>query len=185
MSRIGLAPIEIPSDVKVTIEDGGNFGYKKVIVEGPKGKLEESLRRGVTVEITDSVINLSRESESKQNKAFHGLYRSLINNMVQGVKEGYSRELEIIGIGYRAEVQGNTVVFSLGYAHKINYDQPEGITITIEEQTKIKVEGADKQKVGEVASKIRAFRKPEPYKGKGIRYKDEQVKRKSAKSVSG
>ncbi len=184
MSRIGTQPIQIPEGVTVNINDGGDFGYIDVEVTGPKGTLSESLRRGVTVEIKENEVVLTRANESKQIKSNHGLYRSLIQNMITGVTEGYSKELEIVGIGYRAEMQGSKVVFSLGYSHKIELEPPEGITVTVDEQTKVKVEGADKQKVGEIAAKIRAFRKPEPYKGKGIKYADEIIKRKSAKTVA-
>lgn len=184
MSRIGVQPVTIPEGVTIEINDGGSFGYKEVVVKGPKGELSESVRTGISFELKDNELNLTRANDSKQLKSNHGLYRSLISNMVEGVTEGYSRNLEIVGIGYRAEMQGQSVVFSLGYSHKITFEPPEGITVTIEDQTKVKVEGASKQKVGEVAAKIRAFRKPEPYKGKGVRYSDEVVKRKSAKSAA-
>lgn len=183
MSRIGYQTIEIPEGVTVSVEDGGRFNYKNVIVTGPKGTLETPMRRGVSVKVEDGKVSLEREDDAKQNKSYHGLYRSLINNMVKGVTEGFSENLEIVGIGYRAEVQGDKVVFSVGYSHKIELFPPEGINITVDEQTKVKVEGIDKQKVGEIASKIRSFRKPEPYKGKGIKYADETIKRKSAKNV--
>lgn len=184
MSRIGKQPITIPEGVTVNVKDGGKFNYLEVEVTGPKGTLSESLRRGVTVEVKDGEVIVERKNESKQLKSNHGLYRSLIQNMVTGVTEGYSKELEIVGIGYRAELQGEKVVFSLGYSHKIELLPPEGIIISVDEQTKIKVEGASKQKVGEIASKIRSYRKPEPYKGKGVKYVDEVIKRKSAKTVS-
>ena len=183
MSRIGNSQIIIPEGVTVTVNDGGNFHYKEVVVVGPKGELRESIRRGINVKIEDNIITVTRENEAKQTKSYHGLYRSLINNMVVGVTEGYSKELEIVGIGYRAEQQGNSIVFSLGYSHKITLTPPEGVVVTIDEQTKIKVEGANKQKVGETAAKIRSYRKPEPYKGKGVKYKEEVIKRKSAKNV--
>jgi large subunit ribosomal protein L6 len=184
MSRIGNAPITIPAGVTVELKDGGNFHYLEVIVNGPKGTLSESVRRPITLEVKDGEVLVSRPNNEKQNRSYHGLYRSLIANMVQGVTEGYKRELEIIGIGYRAEQQGEQVVFSLGYAHKINLVPPAGVTITIQDQTKIAVEGVDKQKVGQTAAKIRSFRPPEPYKGKGIRYSDEQVHRKSVKQAT-
>ncbi len=184
MSRIGNQPIQIPAGVTVNVKDGGKFNYKEVEVSGPKGTLSESVRHGVKIEVTDGEIVLTRANESKQIKSNHGLYRSLIQNMITGVTEGYSRDLEIVGIGYRAEMQGNKIVFSVGYSHKIELVPPEGITISADEQTKVKVEGADKQKVGEIAAKIRSFRKPEPYKGKGIKYADEVIKRKSAKTVA-
>lgn len=183
MSRIGKLSIQIPASVQVEITDGGRFAFKQVKVTGPKGTLTESIQKGVTLKKEEDKIIVERDSDSKQNRSFHGLYRSLINNMILGVTEGYRKDLEIVGIGYRAEVQGQSVVFSLGYSHKITFTPPEGISIKVEEQTKVAVEGADKQLVGEVAAKIRQFRKPEPYKGKGVRYKGENVRRKSAKSA--
>ncbi len=184
MSRIGYKEIEIPEGVTVEINKGGLFNNQIVKVTGPKGTLEQSIKRGVTVNQEDSKLTLTRADEAKQTKSYHGLFRSLINNMIIGVTEGYSRDLEIVGIGYRAEMQGNKAVFSVGYSHKIELVPPEGITITVDEQTKVKVEGIDKQLVGEIAAKIRAYRKPEPYKGKGIRYADEIVKKKSVKNVA-
>lgn len=183
MSRIGYKEIQVPENVTVTIVDGGDFGYKLITVTGPKGELTRSVRRGVTFKQEGNIITLERDSESKQNKSYHGLYRSLLANMIEGLTEGYSKELEIVGIGYRAEQQGEKVVFSLGYSHKIELVPPTGITISITDQTQVKVEGIDKQLVGEIAAKIRAYRKPEPYKGKGVRYVDEVVKRKSAKTA--
>lgn len=184
MSRIGYSEIIIPNGVNVTLEDGGQFGYKSVKVSGPKGELFEDLRRGIIVNIEGSKITLDRENEAKQTKSYHGLYRSLINNMVEGVTNGFVTELEIIGIGYRAEMQGSKAVFSLGYSHKIELEPPENTIIEVEDQTKIKVSGINKHLVGQTAAKIRDMRPPEPYKGKGVRYKGEEVKRKSAKSVS-
>ncbi len=183
MSRIGLNPIKIPEGVTINIEDGGTYHFKKIIVTGPKGSVEESLRRGVTLKIDNGILTISRDSESKQNKSYHGLYRSLIQNMVTGVTDGFVKKLEIVGIGYRAENQGNKVIFSLGYSHKIELVPPTGIEVTVDEQTKITVTGVSKQLVGEIAAKIRSFRKPEPYKGKGVRYADEVVRRKAVKSV--
>lgn len=183
MSRVGNAQIQIPEGVTVDVQKGGDYGHLIVTVTGPKGTLSESIRGEIDVKIEDGNVNVSRGNDEKQTKAYHGLYRSLINNMVLGVTEGYSKELEIVGIGYRAEQQGNDILFSLGYSHKINLTPPEGVIVTITDQTNIKVEGADKQKVGETAAKIRSFRKPEPYKGKGVKYVDETIKRKSAKNV--
>ncbi|GIW58810.1 MAG: 50S ribosomal protein L6 [Candidatus Dojkabacteria bacterium] len=184
MSRIGRLEIKVPDGVTVTVRDGGRFHYKEVEITGPKGTLTESIRRGVDVIVEDNVVKVTRVNDSKQNKSFHGLYRSLISNMIHGVTEGYSKELTIVGIGYRAELQGNKVVFSLGFSHKIEYEPPQGVTIEVNDQTNVKVSGISKQLVGEVAAKIRSFRKPEPYKGKGIRYSDENVRRKSAKSTA-
>lgn len=183
MSRVGKSIIQLNDGVTVTVENGGRFGYKEVTVKGPKGELKESIRHGVDIVVENNTVTLTRDNDAKQTKAYHGLYRSLIANMVKGVAEGFSRELEIVGIGYRAELQGQNVVFSLGYSHKITLTPPAGIIITVDDQTKVKVEGVDKQKVGEVAAKIRSFRAPEPYKGKGVRYSDEVVKRKSTKSA--
>ncbi len=183
MSRIGIKPINVPSNVTVEVKDGGRFGYKQVSVTGPKGTLSEDLRRGVSLEQKEGVIDVVRLNDSNQNRAFHGLYRSIINNMVEGVVNGYTKSLELVGIGYRAEMQGTNLVLSVGFSHKINFTPPVGIEISVEEQTKIKISGSDKQKVGEVAAKIRSFREPEPYKGKGIKYSDEIVKRKSAKAA--
>ena len=182
MSRIGKMPITIPQGVTVEINNGGNYGFKEVIVKGPKGELKESLKRGVDAKIEENTILVTRDSDSKQDRAFHGLFRTLINNMVDGVTKGYSKSLEIVGIGYRAEMQGANLILSVGYSHKINYEPPVGITITVQDQTNVTVNGANKQVVGEVASKIRGFRKPEPYKGKGVRYKGEVVRRKSTKA---
>lgn len=181
MSRIGKNPIEIPQGVTIQINQGGDFGHQVVVVNGPKGSMSQSVRHGVDVKMEEGKVIVSRQNEAKQNKAYHGLYRALINSMIQGVTVGFVKELAIEGIGYRAEQQGNSVVFSLGYSHKINYQPPAGVVVTALSQTEIKVEGIDKQLVGEVAAKIRSFREPEPYKGKGVRYKDEQVKRKSVK----
>lgn len=181
MSRIGKNPITIPNGVTVEIKEGGEFGNQEVVVNGPKGSLTRSIRKGITGSVADGKLTFVRADESKQTKSYHGLYRALVNNMVKGVTEGYKRELEIVGIGYRAEEQGSQISFSLGYSHKINYAPPAGIVVTVKDQTEITVEGVDKQLVGEVAAKIRGFREPEPYKGKGVKYKEEQIKRKSVK----
>ena len=182
MSRIGKMPITIPSNVTVEILEGGDFGYKEVLVKGPKGELKQSIKRGAKLELKDGILEVARENDSKQNRAYHGLFRTLVNNMVVGVTEGYSKSLEIIGIGHRAEMQGANLILSIGYSHKINFAPPADIKITVADQTSITVEGPNKQQVGEVAAKIRSFRKPEPYKGKGVRYKGEVVRKKSTKS---
>jgi len=184
MSRIGKLPITIPAGVTVEIKDGGSYGHQLVTVTGPKGTLTESLRRGVTASMENGVMMVARDNDEKQNRSYHGLYRSLLNNLVTGVTTGFRKDLQIVGIGYRGEMQGEKAVFSLGYAHRIEYMPPAGITVKIENQTDVSIEGIDRQLVGEVAAKIRDFRKPEPYKGKGIRYKDEQVRRKSVKKGS-
>jgi large subunit ribosomal protein L6 len=183
MSRIGKAPITIPAGVTVSITHGGDYAHQLVTVTGPKGTLSESIRKGVNVTADGANIILTRDDEQKQTKSNHGLYRSLVANLVKGVTEGFSKELQIIGIGYRAELQGNKLVMSLGFAHKVEFMIPEGIVIEVKDQTEMKVSGINKQQVGEIAAKLRAYRAPEPYKGKGIRYKDEKVRRKSVKQA--
>ena len=177
MSRIGLKPIPIPD--KVTIEQKGSL----IEVKGPKGALTETLPDRISLEIKDSTIILSRESEERSIKAKHGLIRALLANDVKGVSEGYEKRLEIIGIGYRAAKKGKNIELSLGYSHPVIYPIPEGIDINVEENTKIVVTGIDKQKVGQIAAEIRAFRRPEPYKGKGIRYDGEVVRKKVGKAT--
>jgi large subunit ribosomal protein L6 len=181
MSRIGKNPITIPNGVTVNVEKGGRFGHLQITVTGPKGTLQESLRAPVVVAVEDNQVVVTRPNDLKQNRSYHGLYRALIANMVEGVTNGYSKDLEIVGIGYRAEQKGESIVLSLGYSHKIEYNPPAGITAQATDQTQIKISGIDKTLVGQEAAKIRAFRKPEPYKGKGVRYKGEQVARKSVK----
>jgi large subunit ribosomal protein L6 len=181
VSRIGNLPIKIPENVEITVSNVS--GKNVVTVKGPKGELSTPVKRAINVKIEDGVLTVARINEAKQTKSYHGLYRSLINNMVEGVTNGYSKDLEIVGIGYRAEQQGDKIVFSVGLSHKITFQPPVGITIKAIDQTNVRVEGFDKQLVGEVASKIRGFRPPEPYKGKGIRYKGEMVRKKSAKSA--
>ena len=177
MSRIGKKPVIIPANVKVTVADN------TVTVEG-KSKLVLPLPPLVVVAVEDNAINVSRLDESRASNAMQGLARSLINNMVIGVTEGFKKELAIIGVGYKAQLSGNKLNLSLGYSHPVIYDIPEGLKITVDGSgTKITVEGADKQLVGEAAATIRRFRKPEPYKGKGVRYADEQVILKEGKSV--
>ncbi|MCA9385824.1 50S ribosomal protein L6 [Candidatus Dojkabacteria bacterium] len=186
MSRIGQQPITIPSSVSVTIEKGGDYGNQIVTVKGPKGELAESIRHGISVEFNteSNEVTLTRKNDSKQNKAFHGLYRSLIDSMVQGVTEGFSKVLEIHGVGYRAKVVGKQLELSLGLNHPILFDIPDGIEITVVKDIDITVGGIDKQLVGHVAAVIRDYRKPEPYKGKGIRYQGEYVRRKVGKTAA-
>src|ERR1700691_2285144 len=176
MSRIGKKPIPIPTGVTVKIE--GNT----VLVQGPKGKLDTALRAGITVEQKDGHIVAIRESDSQA--ALHGLTRALVNNAVEGVTKGWTRELDIVGIGYRAEMKGkNTVVFTLGYSHPIEIPLPTGIEVAIDpKQTHVTVSGIDRQKVGQVAADMRALRKPDPYKNKGVRYSDEKLKKKVGKT---
>jgi large subunit ribosomal protein L6 len=175
MSRIGKIPVKVPTGVKV------NFDNQVMTVEGPKGKLTQSYHSIIKFEDKGDEIVVSRPNEEKQTKAFHGLYRNLLNNMVTGVSAGFSRTLIVTGVGYKAEVRGNLLVLSLGFSSDIYVGIPEGITIVVE-AGRVVISGIDKQKVGELASQIRKLRPPEPYKGKGIRYSDEQIKRKVGKS---
>src|SRR5215475_5899056 len=177
MSRIGKQPIVIPPKVKVAV-DG-----QKVSVEGPKGKLNMELHRRTSLKVEGDKIVVSRSGEDAEAKALHGLSRALVNNMVKGVSEGFVKKLGIQGVGFKAAVQGKNVNLTLGYSHPINYPIPDQIKVTVEENTKITIEGPDKQVVGQVASELRAFYPPEPYKGKGVRYVGEHVQRKEGKTV--
>ena len=176
MSRIGKKPIPVPAGVTVTVD--GNV----VRVKGPKGELTRSVRPEISVKVDDGVVTLERASEVKQHRAYHGLTRALLANMVQGVTGGYRKSLDIIGVGYRAEKKGENLVLTVGYSHQVVYPQPPGITITTPSPISVVVEGIDKEKVGQVAAEIRSVRPPEPYKGKGIRYTGEQVRRKAGKA---
>ncbi len=176
MSRIGKAPIPLPQGVEVTIE--GDL----VRVKGPKGELEHRVRPEAVIRVDDGQLLVTRTSEAKQHRAYHGLTRALLANMVEGVSNGFRKGLEIVGVGYRAEKRGDALVLTVGYSHEVRYPQPEGITLTTPAPTQIVVEGIDKQKVGQVAAELRAVRPPEPYKGKGIRYQGEQVRRKAGKT---
>jgi large subunit ribosomal protein L6 len=180
MSRIGKQPVVVPSGVKVQVADG------KVRVEGPKGKLEFEPHRNVKVEYDDKakVVRVSRPDDERQNRALHGLTRSLVANMVQGVTRGYEKRLKIEGIGYQARMDKKTVVLTVGYANPVEMTPPDGVTVELPDPTTIVVRGADKQKVGQFAAEIRHARPPEPYKGKGIRYENEQVRRKEGKSFT-
>jgi large subunit ribosomal protein L6 len=183
MSRIGKLPITLPKDINISV-DPEKLNYI-VSITGKLGSLSLKIPNFIKINVVegeDRQIFLEVEREDKESKSYWGLYRSLLNNAVVGVSVGFTKELEIQGIGYRAEMKGNTCVLSLGLSHKISYEPPQGISIAVADQVNIKVFGIDKQLVGEVAAKIRAFRKPEPYKGKGVRYKDEVVKKKSTKS---
>jgi large subunit ribosomal protein L6 len=178
MSRIGKQPITIPSGVEVTL-DGAH-----VTVKGPKGTLEHDAPETITITRDGDDLVVSRPDDARSNRALHGLTRSLVANMVQGVSEGYSRELEIVGVGYRAIAQGpSKLELQLGFSHPVHFDAPDGITFEVPQATRITVRGFDKQLVGQVAANIRKIRKPEPYKGKGIRYADERVLRKAGKSA--
>lgn len=176
MSRIGRKPIPVPAGVTVTV-DGST-----VAVKGPKGQITRTFRPEMTVRVDGGVVTVERPSDQKEHRALHGLTRALLANMVQGVTDGFRRSLDIVGVGYRAEKKGSALVLSVGYSHPVTYPQPEGITISTPSPTNIVVEGIDKQKVGQVAAEIRAVRPPEPYKGKGIRYTGEQVRRKAGKA---
>ncbi len=176
MSRIGNSPISLPSgvDVKMTGDT--------VEVKGQKGTLTQVVDGRITVSVEDGVVTVARESDERSVRALHGLTRALINNMVAGVVDGYSKELTVVGVGYRAVLKGSQLELQVGFSHPVTIDAPEGVTIEVPEPTKIIVSGIDKQKVGQVAADIRAVRPPEPYKGKGIRYVDEQVRRKAGKA---
>ena len=177
MSRIGKQPITIPAKVKVDVKG------RMVNVEGPKGKLNFELPGRTSAKIDGANMVISRDGEDAQAKALHGLSRSILNNMVKGVSEGFVKKLEIQGVGFKAAVQGKVVNMALGFSHPINYEIPEQIKVTVEENTKITIEGPDKQVVGQVAAELRSYYPPEPYKGKGVRYSDEKVERKEGKTV--
>ena len=176
MSRIGKKPVAIAKDVKVEVKD------RVVSVTGPKGNLTLLLSDRISAEIKDNQLFLKRVADTKLDKSLHGLYRALIFNMIKGVTEGYVKQLEIIGVGFRAQVQGNNLNMQLGFSHPVNFPIPEGIKIETPKQTQIVISGIDKEKVGKIASEIRAVFPPEPYKGKGIRYFGEYVKKKVGKS---
>jgi len=178
MSRIGKNPISISSNVKVNIEDS------IVTIEGPKGKLQQSIPLGIEVKLKDNSLIVSRLSESKQAKSNHGTIRALLFNMVKGVVDGYQKDLEIQGVGFRAQVQGKVLNMQLGFTHPVNFAFPDDIKILTPKPTQIQVQGIDKFKVGEIAANIRKVFPPEPYKGKGIRYVGEYVRRKQGKSVT-
>jgi len=176
MSRIGKMPIEIPSGVDFKLT--GNT----VVVKGPNGTLSRDLHKDMIIKVDGSIVNVERPSEQKEHKSLHGLTRTLVANMVEGVTKGYTKVLEVNGVGYRAQKQGSKLVLTLGYSHPVEMDEPEGITIEVPAPNQIIVKGADKQLVGHVASKIREKRLPEPYKGKGIKYSDEVIRRKEGKA---
>lgn len=177
MSRVGKKPITIPNDVKADVKDS------VLNIEGPKGKLSRSLSGGIYLEIKGDQLFVKRAGDTKLDKSLHGLYRTLIFNMFKGVCEGYTKELEIIGVGFKAAVSGNNLNMQLGFSHPVNFPIPDGIKIETPKPTQIVVKGIDKQKVGEVSTEIRAIYPPEPYKGKGIRFVGEYVKKKVGKAV--
>ncbi len=180
MSRIGKQPITIPNGVTVDIKDN------IVTVKGSKGELKREINPIIKVEVKENEIILTRPDDSSEAKSFHGLYRSLVANMVEGVTQGFQKKLEIVGVGYRAKASGKKITLNLGYSHPIEYTAPDGIEFKMSEENKnmIIVEGIDKEVVGEVAAKVRSFRKPEPYKGKGVKYHDEYIRRKAGKAAA-
>ena len=177
MSRVGSKTIEVPDKVKVAIADN------HVSVEGPKGKLEMDMPSRTTVSQDENVLSVARDGDDREARAMHGLGRSLLNNMVVGVSEGYVKKLEINGVGFKAAVSGNTVTMNLGYSHPIKYDLPNQVTVSVDKDTNVTIEGPDKQKVGLVAAELRGFYPVEPYKGKGVKYAGEYIRRKEGKTV--
>ncbi len=176
MSRIGKKPIPVPDKVKVEIKPD------QVVVTGPKGSVTNPIPPGIRFEQKDKQVLAIRKDDSGAQRAFHGLARALVANAVRGVTEGFSRELEIVGVGYRAEQKKNSVLFTLGYSHPIEYPIPPGINITVDKQTRVVITGVDRQQVGQIAANIRSLKKPDPYKNKGIRYAGEQLKKKAGKA---
>jgi len=177
MSRVGKAPVKIAQGVKVNVKDDS------ILVEGPKGKLDLQLPNLTAAKVEGANVNVSRSGETAEARAMHGLARALVNNMVIGVSQGYQKKLEIQGVGFKAALQGNVINLALGYSHPILYPVPAGIKVTVEENTKLTIDGADKALVGKVASELRSYYPPEPYKGKGVRYAGEHVVRKEGKTV--
>ena len=177
MSRIGRKPVVVPAGVEITV-DANNV----VTVKGPKGQLTEEISKLIKVEVKEGEVEVTRSSDAREERAQHGLARTLINNMVIGVTQGFEKKLQLIGVGYKAEKKGNTLVMNLGYSHPVEMVDPEGITTEVPSATEIVVKGADKAIVGNYAANIRAWRKPEPYKGKGIKYVDEVIRRKEGKT---
>ena len=176
MSRIGRKPVILPKGTKLELQEG------QVIVTGPKGSLRRPFLEGLAIDVDDSTVVVRRTSEDKKTKGLHGLMRTLIANMVDGVHEGFERKLEIVGIGYRSELQGNNIIFYLGYSHPITFPLPAGISAQVDKQTLLTIKGIDKELVGQTAAKIRALRKPDVYKNKGVKYADEVLRKKAGKS---
>ncbi|QDI91492.1 50S ribosomal protein L6 [Salicibibacter halophilus] len=176
MSRIGVLPLEVPESVTLTVNDG------HVTVKGPKGELERQFNSGITITHEDGVVTTTRPSDKKDHRSMHGTTRSLIANMVKGVTDGFEKSLDLVGVGYRASKSGNKLVLNVGYSHPVEIEEPEGIEFEVPSNTRVLVKGIDKQLVGAVASDIRSVRKPEPYKGKGVRYTDETVRSKVGKT---
>ena len=183
MSRIGKAPISIPGNVNIDISKGN-----MVTIKGPKGELKQQIDQDMKIEIEDGTLTVSRPTDQKRHRAMHGLSRSLLNNMVEGVSNGYVKELELVGVGYRASNTGQLLELMLGYSHPVMFAIPKEVTVTTEtvkgQNPKVRLESHDKQLIGQIAAKIRAFRKPEPYKGKGVRYVGEQLRRKAGKTAA-
>jgi large subunit ribosomal protein L6 len=179
LSRIGKLPIQLPAPVKVTLQPG------HVKVEGPKGQLERTLPSDITVKQVDGHLVFERPSDDYRHRALHGLVRSLVANMVIGVNEGFTKHLELVGVGYRVAKQGDEITLSLGYSHPIKFKPPAGVTIDVQDQTKFSVSGIEKEAVGQVAADIRGLRPPEPYKGKGVMYRGEKIRRKAGKAGKG
>lgn len=177
MSRVGRKPVTLPAGVEVKV-----YGKNLVTVKGPKGQLEQQIDERIKVEVKENEVILTRPTDNRKDKAQHGLARSLVNNMIVGVTQGYARKLEIIGVGYRAEKKGKKLVMNLGFSHPVEMEDPEGITTETPDANTVVVNGIDKALVGNYASNIRKWRKPEPYKGKGIRYEGERVRRKEGKT---
>ena len=176
MSRVGKNPIEVPGGVEITVKGS------HVAVKGPKGTLERTFDERINVNVEDGIISLTRVDDERESRALHGLSRALLANMVEGVEKGYVKELQAVGVGYRAALNGSTIEFQLGFSHPVSVTAPDGITFEVPEPTRIVVSGIDKQLVGQVAADIRKIRPPEPYKGKGLRYLNEQVRRKAGKA---
>jgi large subunit ribosomal protein L6 len=176
MSRIGKKPIELPKGVKLELKDG------IVSVQGPKGQLERLLLAGLELEMTDGQVLVKRLSDDKRSRSYHGLMRTLVANMVDGVSKGFEKKLEIVGIGYRSELKGTMLVLHLGYSHPIEFPLPEGISAEVEKQTQVTIKGINKELVGQISAKIRDLRKPDPYKGKGVKYANEVLRKKAGKT---
>ena len=178
MSRIGKQPVVLPAGISAKVADG------VVTLKGPKGELALKLPETVALAVDGATLTVTRKGEDKQSRADHGTIRALLQNMLVGIKDGYSRELEIQGVGFKASIAGNKLTMNVGYSHPVEYIVPDGIAVAVTDGTQIKVSGIDKQLVGQVSARIRSFRPPEPYKGKGVRYKDERVRRKAGKTVA-
>ena len=176
MSRIGLKPVTVPAGVEVKVDE-----KNIVTVKGPKGRLTQAIDPSMKIEINDGILTVTRPTENKKHKSLHGLSRTLINNMIIGVTEGYEKKMEIVGVGYRAAKQGKKLVLNLGFSHPVEMEDPEGVETEVPTQLEIVVRGINKQLVGNYAAKIRAWREPEPYKGKGVKYADEHIRRKEGK----